>query len=199
MFGTVRCLIGGIFFVAFLLIIKRIKPKKGKLFNISLLICTFIIVCVLNFIPFENVFYTFSSPEKAYNYFYSEKKEISIVVEGEKTDFVCGREGVEMTHLIIPKSDKGWKVGLGADTKNIKNTFKTGVSYNIYQYKNTNEYYIFLLDVSGEKATVTDSLDSNFVESSIDDGDEIKYIYYAYIPEYNEEYVVTINGRQVKL
>ena len=67
------------------------------------------------FFPIENSVITFSSPEKAFYYFQS--AEIKLVVSGNETDFVSVSNHNSNSFLILPKTEKVWKISTGNDLK----------------------------------------------------------------------------------
>lgn len=92
----------------------------------------FVAMPVSSLFPIENLFVTFSTPEKSYNYVNFEKAKI--VISGDTTDLVIGHEN---TYLIIPKTDKGWKIGRGLDTKTVSVNYNDGIMVSLFKHKKT--------------------------------------------------------------
>lgn len=147
---------------------------------------------ILALLPVENAFLTFSSPQSAYQY--NHTGDVKLVVSGEITDFVVGVQGDVDEYAILPKSDDGWKLGMGFDTKRIHQTVSDGIVVYVYQYKNTDDYYITILDTSGGPLELTDNRNSNFqcLEHTNEALDTTFYTYYGYIHDYDDSYALTV-------
>lgn len=196
MFGLIRLVLG---IVIFAIVIKIAKRKLSLLlvFCISVLITT-----VLSFVPFENVFISFSSPAKAYNYYYNyTNKEIKLAVPGQKSDFVIGGENDTNVYLIVPKTNGHWKLGLGKDTNMISRKFVNGYSIHVYRYKNTSEYYVSISNTNGGDFEIIDKYGSVFFSTSSENAalNTTYYTYYAYIPNYQSQYMFIIDGTEIQI
>lgn len=195
MFGLLRLALGFLFFLIVKKIIKR-KTSNFMLFFISVLL-----TITLSFIPFENVFISFDSPEKSYNYYNYMNKEVKLVIEGQNSDLVIGGEDDNNVNLIVPKINESWKLGLGKDTKMIYQKHVDGYSIHVYQYKSTSEYYVSVLNTNGGNFKITDEYDSTFYSVSrySDSLDETYYTYYAYIPNFQNQYVLILDGAEISV
>ena len=141
MFGIVRILIGVFFFGCAVLIIIRTKTgfKRRKIIIFSIL--ALVVATVLNFVPFENLFVTFGSPESAYRYVHSTPHEIKMVVNGETCDLVIGEKDADQ-YLIIPRSEDGWKIGLGIHTRLVEHKIQEDAIVFTHQYKHEQIYFV---------------------------------------------------------
>lgn len=92
------------------------------------------------FISDWKFFVTFSTPEVAFEYFHS--CSAIFTVNGEKTDLVIGEKDSAYVYRIIPKSNKGWKIGNSLDTKMKFQKIVGEVAIDRYQYRNSEELYI---------------------------------------------------------
>ena len=153
------------------------------------------------FLPFENLFITFDSPKAAYEYFNSGESNIALIVEGEDCDFVIDRENDNDTYLIIPKTSDGWKIGIGSKTRRIAQKLSGGIIVYVYQYKNTNDYFLKIFDTNGGESTITDEYNTEFFSlERYDDSLDKKFVtYYAHITEFNTQYSVIVNGNKIVL
>lgn len=188
MFGIVRILMGGFVFGACVLTLKYQKRFNKK----NLCIAMFIVIVfstLLYMIPLENLFFTFETPEKAFNYINFE--EVAAIVDGKDSTMVIGEKGErDYVSLIIPKSLEGWKLGRGIDTKLKEQSVYNGMAINIYQYNKSDDYFIAVFNLKGGNLEIKDSCDSFFV--SIGDDETV---YFANIVQY-EGYWININGQQ---
>lgn len=187
-----------IFVICFLLIRKSHIVHKRRGFITGFMIAV-VLTTISGFIPIENAFITFSSPQSAYQYNHSEN--IELIVNGEKTDFIIGLKGDTDVYTIVPKSDDGWKLGMGFDTKRIAQVLSGGVSVYVYQYKDSDDYYITVLDTNGGPTEITDNKNSKFQYLSQFNSILNKdfYTYYAYVNHYDDQYRLTVNGKAIRV
>ncbi len=173
----------------------HIKPKKVSL--IVALILIVVVTMVSMFIPIENTFITFSTPESAFHY--TNFGEVKLTVEGEQSDFVVADYNDTDILLIIPKTDTGWKLGLGIDTKKVTQKIESGITLYVYRYKDTDDYYIMILDTNGGESQISDSNNSKFYSLTKENSALNKnfYTYYAYIGDFSSGYTVTVNGNSM--
>lgn len=206
MMSTVRIIIAAI--ISIIVAVCLIKFTKIRKQYISVLTIAIILVVttVLAGVPFENAFMTFSTPEESFDYFHNKKIESQLVIDGEKSSLVIGGENGDYTIQIVPKAEKGWKLARGVDTKVVVNETVDGVAINVFQYKDTQEYYISVVNINGEEIEISDSYSSDFSSLtykniSLDNASLNKTIktYYAYIDNFNEQYFITINGNEIPL
>ena len=159
------------------------------------------LVVVLSYLPLENLFITFDTPEKAFEYYNWGESDIELVVEGENCGFVVGSKENTDTYLIIPKTTDGWKIGIGSDTKKIVHKLDDGISVYVYQYKNTNDYFITILNTSGGESKVSDDYNTEFYSLEKYNGSLDKHFitYYAHISGFDSQYSVVVNGKTIAL
>ena len=194
MYGTIRCIIGICCFAVTVLFAKykkAINYKRVIMFGVISLMVTML----LNFVTFENLVYTFDSPEKAYNYFNADLKT-EMLVQGKDSDLIVGKKDNKLSYLIVPKSEDGWKIGHGKDLKTASFRADGSADFStimLFQYKNENEYYIAVSTIKNNDFEITDSCNSKFV---IFEPDENINMYYAAIDNYNSEYWIKINDEK---
>ena len=196
MFGIIRMLFWIVIFGISIVILSKqgvLNKKRNK-------VLLFVIITILwtgsMLLPIENLFISFSTPEKSYSYVNSE--DVKLVVYGQNSALVIG-EDKEYVYLVIPKGEKGWKIGRGIDLKFISNQYFDGLVVSIYQYKNTKEFYIEVADIAGTECIVSDNQKSYFeiLETSVNT--EKKYRYYAYIHDFNNNYILEVNNEEIVL
>ena len=170
-----------------------LSKKRNKLF-------LFILITLLwtgtMLVPIENFFISFSTPEKSYRYI--NREEIKLVVHGQESALIIGGD-TEYVYLVIPKGEKGWKIGRGIDLKFISNQYFDGVVVSIYQYKNTNEFYVEVMDIEGKECKVSDNQYSCFEILETYVGGKKEYRYYAYVRDLNENYILDVNDEKIIL
>ena len=201
MYIIIRLIIGCVFLGCSITVIKKSKViRKGIRYAVFASISV-VLVAVSAFLPFENLFVTFNSPEAAYEYYNVGKSNVELVVEGNNCDFVVDYKNDSDTYLIIPKTADGWKVGIGSDTKRIAQKLSDGITVYVYQYKNTNDYFITVLDTGGGESKVSDDYNTKFysLEKSNDSIEKTFVTYYAHISNFNAQYSVVVNGNKIAL
>lgn len=194
LFGIFRVIFWAIIFTVCLYIIKKSKISNKRLWYIFSLVATITLTTFSALFPLENAFITFSSPESAFNY--NNTGNVLLVVNGESTDMVVAERNDTDVYAIIPKSDNGWKLSVGADTKKIAQNISNGITVHIYRYRNSNDYYITVLNTNGGELIVSDNYNSEFyyLTKTNKTLNETFYTYYAFIYNLNEQYSLTVNG-----
>ena len=157
------------------------------------------IITVSQIFPVENIFVTFSSPEKAY--YYKNFGKAELVVNGEKGSFVIGNNNDSTEYKIFPKVNSGWKLGNSINTKQIIRQITDTATIYVYNYTNTNDYYIAVSNINGEQINITDNCGSKFqyLKKALKNQNTSFYTYYAYIKNFNENYTVIINNKSIKI
>ena len=120
MFGLIRAVIIIAFvLVASVVVLKGFCLKSSKIGQYAFLLGIMMFSFVISIFPIENVFYTFDSPEKVYKYMSFKNTEIDTLVEGDKCDYIIGKttNEKEFSVMVIPKTDSGYKIGIGLKTK----------------------------------------------------------------------------------
>ena len=164
----------------------------GKFPKYPLLLCTVLILFLLSFfLPIENIFFTFSSPDSSYRYANLSAPDVDLVVSGQDSDLVIGYEKSTGVYLIIPKTADGWKVGIGADTKMVKTIVQEDIVVNVYQYSKSEDYYVIIHCLSEKEHTVTDNYDSHFSYRQEDN------LIYTSLQAVKEDYCLNVDGKSI--
>lgn len=201
MYNIIRLIIGCIFLVCSITTIKKSKLIRKHILYIVFTSLSVLLIVVLTFLPFENLFVTFDSPKAACEYFNLGKSNIELIVEGGDCDFIIDRNNDSDTYLIIPKTAYGWKIGVASNTKRIVQKFSNGIVVYVYQYKNTSDYFITILDTNGGESTVSDEYNTKFfsLERYNDSLGKVFVTYYAHITTLNQQYSVIVNDNKIVL
>lgn len=199
LFTIIRLGFWGAAFIISFVLIKKSRVIHKRRWSIVALVAAIILTTISALLPIENAFITFSSPESAYRY--NNFGDVKLIVNGGKTDFIVGANGDEDVYAIVPKSNNGWKLGTGVETKRILQTVSDGVVIYVYQYKNTDDYYITVFDTNGGSSDIMDNHDSEFkyLETYNNALNETFYTYYAYIGGFDDQYALTVNGKSIKV
>lgn len=200
MFSLIRLILAVILFGGLYILIKKLKliPKHRYLF-ISLILSVLTMV-LLGLVPFENVFYTFESPQEVYKYSKNEG-EIIEIISGKYSDFMIIDSGKSRSVFFAEKADDGWKLSGFLKNKRIKTGIGENYSVMIYQYDKTDDYFISVKYKGNSPAEISDNLNSNFIkiEKKSANSTATSYDYYAYLDGYNGNYELIINGEVIKL
>ena len=201
MFSIIRLIIGFVFIGCSIIVIKKSKIINKRILYVVCISISVALITALAFLPFENSFVTFNSPKAAYEYYNFGKSNIELVVEGNNCDFIIDRKNDSDQYLIIPKTTDGWKIGIGSNTKRRVQKLSDGVAVHVYQYKNTSDYFITILNTKGGEAIVSDDYNTKFYSfEKYNDSLETTFVtYYAHIPCFNSQYSVTVNGNKITL
>lgn len=199
MYSIIRLIIGFIFLVCSITGIKKSKANRKHILYVVFTSLSVLLIVMLAFLPFENLFVTFDSPKAAYEYCNFGKTNIELIVDGDDCDFIIDRKDDSDTYLIVPKTADGWKIGIGSNTKRIVQKLSNGIVLYVYQYKNTNEYFITILDTNGGELTIFDEYNTEFLplEKNNDTLGKTFFTYYAHITDFNQQYSVIVNDNKI--
>lgn len=199
MFSMIRLAFGGIAFLVIFALIRWKKTTHRRRWSVVAFVAVILIITITALVPIENMFITWHSLESAYSY--NHTGNISIVVSGEKSDFVVGKEAEVDAYTIIPKKADGWSLGMGTDINCIFQTTSDGIDISVYRYKKSDDYYIVVFNANGGTSDIMDNRDSVFQysETVIEALDETFYTYYAYVRDFNDQYSITIDDRTIEI
>lgn len=183
-----------IFIICYIFIKKSNIVNKRKWIILSIFIALFLpFLTTLG--PIENAFITFSSLESAY--YYSNEGYIEHIVEGNETDFVIAQKDDSNILTIIPKTNDGWKIATGLNIKRIVSTNSGIATICVYQYKNSDDYYIVVYSLKEGELVITDNRNSRFDCLEGNNSNKSYYKYCSYIHCFDEDYVITVDGKPI--
>ena len=191
MYVVLRLIVG----IALALILTKTKVLKciaGSKKRIWILAVAVITPILLYFLPMENAFTSFDSPETAFRYVYSYEAKGS--AEGMETTFVVGEKKGASVYAIVPKTETGWKLDPGHQMKLDNSIFVDGMLISVYRHDKTNESYA-VVSSDLEMLQICDVYGNIFHRIASNQS----YIYCAYVPEYNGEYKLSVNGNDYLL
>lgn len=185
--------------VIFLLLIKKLHINHKFRWTAITFMITLVLTTIVYLFPIENAFMTFSSPQSAYRY--NHFGYVNLVINGKQTDFVVASNGDTDLYTIVPKTKEGWKIGMGSDTRIISQIITDGIVVYVYQYKNSDDYYIIISNTNEGPLKISDSRGSKFISSNKTSSAVNKdyYTYYAYINNFNDMYEVIIDDKVVEI
>lgn len=203
MFITVRLVIS-ILITIFMNFIfkKRCFKEKNKSFKIlSNIIMVCCVVFALSFCPFENLILTFNTPEKVFKYVNPKVHEVSLVVPGSESDLLVAEDNNSYFYLIVPKNNEGWKLGITHNTKRISQKIHNDNVIYVYQYADTNEFFVTVSNVNGGYISINDICSSKFysLEQERKSLSKTYVVYFASISNYDSNYTITIDGESINV
>lgn len=175
-----------------------LKKQAGKKSWFFILVAgmAVVLLTVLFFLPFENIFYSFQSPEDVFSYKYPGTSDIQLVIEGQESALVIGDKERETLMSYVRKEDDNWKLDVGVAHKEIATEMIENGLVLVYQYRDSHDYYIEIIDMEGTIASISDNLHSQFVSYK---GNEFISYYYAAVTDFDENYSLTINDTKISL
>lgn len=196
MFVIIRLIFGGLLLSVLFILIKKSKTANKRLACMISAVITLAFICILTLFPLENVLVTFTTPESAFKYVNMEP-DVKLSVYGENTCLIIGEKSGVSNILIIPKSEKGWNIDVGKNTKMINQKVYDSIAVSVYQHTQTGDCYISVMDTNGNEIQLSDNCNSSFMvsEKSNNALNKTYFRYYAYISDYDEDYQLVLNGR----
>ena len=198
MYNFIRLIICILLVAIIVRLVNKSKISNKKKVNSVCGLLGIALFIILGFVPIENILY-FSSASEAFEYRNPEAK-IELVIEGNESDYVIGKDNGTDVIMLVPKNDEHWYVGTGTELKTLVKTMKDNVVITLRQYKNTRDYYITIYEINGEKIHLSDSIESEFVLlGAIKESENTFTKYYAFINDYKEGYWIEVNGKRYQL
>lgn len=200
MFGTIRLLIASVCFLILLIIVNKSNIRAKRPMRVVVAVLSVVLCIATAFLPLENAFVSFDSPVASFEYYLFDNTGEKVVVDGMRCDMVINHKSGKDTYLIVPKDSGGWKVGLGIDTKQVFQRFADGITIIIHRYKNTDEYFVTVLNTHGEELNLADEFGTAFVpvRRQTAHGNPL-VTYYGHISIFNGIYHLSVNGNTIEI
>ena len=172
------------------------RTLQSKALAITAVVVFFVVNMALSLFPAENAFMSFATAEKAARY--TGIGEVVCVAEGEESGLLITKQRSGVQVQIYPKKDGEWQIGTGISFSQSSYAMEKGM-ITLYQYKPTGEHYISVI-LFGTDIPIHDSVGSVFQTYTQDEITAEHFSeYYAYIPQFDDTYTVTINGTTIAL
>lgn len=201
LFSLIRIVLWVIVSVILCFIVKRSNIVRKKLASILGVILCMIIISISGVFPIENSFINFQTPESVFNYT-NTGEIIDIVYGNESCMSIFSKENNNGGYYFIPKSENTYKIPNYYYNRKIIHNFNSRGSFDIFNPKNTKDYYIYGVTVTNEdNIDIVDS-DNKIVNNLvIDNGNSSTktIILYGLIENYTNDYYITINGEKISL
>ena len=198
MFGLIRIILGGLLWLSAIFLIRKTDTVNKKSHYIFTAVIVIFFTTLLAFFPFENALITFKSPEEAYKYYNIGVGNVELVASGKSSDLVVGEKDDTDVYLIIPRVEGGWKIGLGIDTNKILRKTKGTTELFVYQYKDTDDYYIVVFDYMKENLDIIDSHNSQFRSiTKRQNQNSVTRIYFSSVDGL-DDYWIIVNDKKIE-
>ena len=196
MYGFIRLLLGLVVLCVLFLAIKKSAIVRKRRVCILAFVLVMLAVSFSAWVPFENAFVTFQTPASAFQYV-NMKTDVKLTVYGENSCLVVGEKDGVNQYLIVPKASDGWKTDTGYHTKMISSQNFGSVLVCVYRHKKTGDCYLSVLDTEGKPIELHDNCNSKFVasEKANDVRNKTYTTYYAYIPDFSDDYQLVLGGK----
>lgn len=197
MFTIIRIILLVIVSVCAVWIIKISKCKFKKLFSVMSVVLCIMLVSISSMFPIENLFFSYQSPEKVFNYV--KTGQIYQIIDGRESSLVIYNSGNSTYGFyIIPKTSDGYKIPNYSTQKIVSHKFNKQGNFDVYNVQGTQDYYvsctinftdisddILVFNSENEKigSKVIKILDTNFV--------------FLWIPEFSNGCYLMINGEKI--
>ena len=199
MFGLIRIILSGLLWLTVIFFTRKIVGVNKKYHYIFTAVIVIFSTTLLAFFPFENALITFKSPEEAYKYYNFGVGNVELVASGKNSDLVIGEKDDTDVYLIIPRVEDGWKIGLGIDTNKISRRTNGTTELFVYQYKDTDDFYIVVFDYMKENLDIIDSHNSQFRSiTKRQNRNSVTRIYFSSIDNL-DDYWIIVNDKKIEL
>lgn len=193
----------GLFFwaVIFLVVwsIFRKKAHKKRNFCVGLAAVIVLIGTLTALIPMEHTIWRFDSPAGAFAF--KNRGKVILTLEGEESAYVLAEDGQDSyAYDYIAKKDDKWCVVSGM-TKRPTMIVNDTASVLIYQFRNTDDYYIAVRSHGNEEVTVSDNRGTVFHKigksHTIEDITVSDYTYYGYVHHIDASYQIKVDEETI--
>ena len=175
-------------------------PGNSLHFRVGAVALIIVLGAALALIPRKST-QAYPSPEEAFRY--KNQGEILLVLKGEQSAYVIAQQsGSTYAYDLVARDGDMWRPVTGVSANPAVITSGSAV-IRVYQYGKTGDYYLSITDGGGQDVTVADNRGSQFHRIgdtyAVSGGTFSAYTYYAYVPDLDDAYQLTVNGRAVTL
>ncbi len=178
--------------VSVYLIIKRPKTKN-KFVAIAVLVASIMALVCLFVFPLDGLFVTFKKPQEAIPYFEDEFKNIDAISTVYGDDSCMLYSSSQEAPRFLKDTERGWKIAKADFQMFSENMGNCGIT--VYHVKNTQEYYVKVVDFSKSIDFLSDNNNTNF---AIYEEENLNQ-YIGYIKQIDSDYSITIDGKTFNL
>ena len=174
----------------------RKKMKKKALVSVLSVLWCVLIVFLTSAFPVENAFVTFDSPEEAVRY--ASRGTLDEIIYGEDSclGFSSIREG-ESEIAYVKKAENGYKLCGLLSVNKISHVKNDKIILNVYNVRNTSDYYISLSFMFvGNKEVEFYNGSGEQIECEIKPIDASPFSW-IYLNEFSDDCYMILNGERI--
>lgn len=194
MYVAIRFVAFVLVFIISFVIIKKSNSENKNRWIVGSLIVSILLWNISVYVPVEEAFLDFPSPETAFAYYFD--GGIKMVVQGSESALVIAEENESRGGVaIVPKVGDSWRPDMGwgiiiSATKDCDGRFVI-----LYKHRFSEDYYIAVDNNTNKSIEISDNRNSKFESISGILGDT----YYAHVQNFNSEYVLLLDGKEFTL
>ena len=187
LYNLLRILLGAGILTALLFFLK--KRRKWQIRTLAIF-SALILYCAICLWPFENLFFSFPTPEAAYSYRY--KDSIQMIIPGEESCMIVSDKG-ESSFLV--KVPNGWALENGFFHLT-QFVLDQKFSFFVFHHNQIKDDYIILSHLEGNPLDLHDNRGSSFLFRSkeIPSMGKDYFTYCAAVRDIDSSYTLTIDG-----
>lgn len=190
-----------LFFIVLILLRKRRIIKKG--YSLIFVVLSFVTITTLTyFIPIENLFINFSTPQEVFKY--STIGNLQKVIFGENSAMIMYSSGTGNDNSLqyIPRDNEGWKIGTSYSHSQVAVASNKDYYINIENIRDTDDFYVVIHEsFAKNRKEIKDNQNSQFGYREVKNvrTDTYHYIYYAYVKNIDNNYTISIQGKDIPI
>lgn len=199
MFTIIRIILLVIVSVWSVWIIKKSKCRFKKVLSTLAVVLCILLVSISRMFPVENLFLSYQSPEKVFNY--AKSGQIYEIIDGKESSFVIYNTGNSTYGFyIIPKTSEGYKIPNYFTQKKVFQKFNKQGAFDVYNVQGTQDYYVSctvnITDIS-EDILVFNS-ENEQIGSKVIRIENTNFVF-LWIPEFDNGCYLMTNGEKMVL
>ena len=192
-------LIAGSIVITVLLVKKKLRKKHFLKWLV--IASNVVLVIAISFFPFEKLFLRGNTPESLFAQLNFGQTIVSVADGKESCMIVSKSKNLEYSQTFYLKTDHGYKTTNIIPWKIVGELSFDDGSFQIIQVIGTEDYYLSGNCYQEQDVSIFDNLDSEFfIQKNVlsESNTDILYNFYitAYLKDYSENYMLSINGEQ---
>ena len=158
LYGIIRVIFFIILVIISVLLYRKVGSKRLFLLSISL---TIIFMIVVWFVPFENVFVSFDSPQAVFEYA-GHGEIINTVENTDSVALITKRQNNNFSTFFVIKNGDKYKIASFNSDFQLANKQYNSVNICLYNIKGTEDYYLRIWGVVTDELDLSDSCNTVF-------------------------------------
>ena len=181
--------------VLFIIVLNRRFIRKTIVKILALILCA-VLSLTLCIFPFENLFYSFSTPEKLFNYISTDK--IVDIVYGDNSCMIYYQtDKNSYSYIFSKKHNGGYKILNYFSYKKVSSRLDSNGSISVYNISKTEDFYVLANINSVAEIDIYDGNDFK-IEADIKQVDNTNFVFFS-LPNLTNEHYLLINSTKVSI